>query len=306
MWQPIATVLGCVGIECGATLCGPTRPTVPLDQEHHLDRRPFVQALSGFALLNSCIDHNKGRNLMPSYSVAKRLFVAFTSLSVLLIIAACADMSQPQSAPAPEVISRPDHADVSPNFDFTRISGVGVFPAFPSGQEIPEFSDAFSGAFTQALQARQSQWKVISPRDLVQNINTAGLGKGYKNLQADVNTFGQGAQIRVLTGSTQEFLEKLGHSLGVNAFLLSSYAVSDQSMQRLVQPSMGAALLGAQPYMQPYVVHHCTVQVTLYQLGSGFMWTASHTIISETNQYPTEGLGKVFAAYVGKGTLRQL
>jgi hypothetical protein len=214
-------------------------------------------------------------------------------------------MSQPQSAP-PEVISRPDQADVSPNFDFTKISGVGVFPAFPSAEEVPAFSDAFSSAFAGALQTRQNQWKIINAKDLVERINSAGIGQGYKNLQADVNTFSQGAQVRVLTKTTQEFLERLGKSLGVNAFLLSSYEVRSLRLTRIVQPSIGAAILGAQPQPEQYTEYDCTIFVSLYKVGENFIWTAKHTVKSETTDFHAEELAKVLAGYVGKGTLRQL
>ncbi|PIZ88054.1 MAG: hypothetical protein COX91_02230 [Candidatus Nealsonbacteria bacterium CG_4_10_14_0_2_um_filter_39_15] len=50
----------------------------------------------------------------------------------------------------------------------------------------------------------------------------------------------------------------------------------------------------------------CKVQMILYQIDKGIMWTARHTVVSPKGELPAETLARVFASYSGKGTLRQL
>lgn len=91
-----------------------------------------------------------------------------------VLLTACLDMMTRQSRS--EEIIKPDNVYVSPNFDFNKVSGLGIFPIFPSEIENPNFADAFSRAFTAELQTRQSQWKIIPPSELVAEINRRDLG----------------------------------------------------------------------------------------------------------------------------------
>ena len=51
----------------------------------------------------------------------------------------------------------------------------------------------------------------------------------------------------------------------------------------------------------------CKVKVILYQIDKGIVWDAIHTVQTSGNiENNADVLAKVFAAYLGKGTLRQL
>ena len=51
----------------------------------------------------------------------------------------------------------------------------------------------------------------------------------------------------------------------------------------------------------------CKVKIILYQINKGIMWDATHTVETESNiENNADVLGKAFASYLGKGTLRQL
>ncbi len=211
---------------------------------------------------------------------------------ILVLSTGCLEMQTRRS----EEITRPDIAYVSPNLDFNQIAGLGIFPIFPSEVENPTFGDAFSRSLTAELQARQSQWKIIPAVELVGQINQKNLGRGYKNLQADMNTFTGTQGFGTMTQETIKFLNDLNKITGTNSFLLGAYSINRQS--RAERGPLG-----------PYTITTtaCKVKVLLYQLNKGIVWDATHTLQTQSNiESRAEPLAKVFAAYLGKGTLRQL
>jgi hypothetical protein len=226
--------------------------------------------------------------------VGKRVVSIFAVCLSFIFCLSCIDMMARQDTSVE--IDKPDQCYVSPNMDFNSINGLGMFPIFPSDIENPAFADAFSRALTAELQGRQSQWKIIPASDLVAQINQKDLGRGYKNLQADMNTFSGTTGFGAMTQETTKFLKDLDKLTGANSYLLGVYAIG---RQKGVQQS----LLG--PVQVNYTI--CKVKVILYQVNKGIMWDATHTVQTtgpiENN---ADALAKSFAAYLGKGTLRQL
>lgn len=219
----------------------------------------------------------------------------FIRLSLMfLLVLGCAGMF-PETKRG-EIITKPDKAYVSPNMDFGKIAGLGVCPTFPGNVESTDFADSFNGALISELQARQSQWKIIPTGELVSLINQHGLGRGYKNLQADLNTYGTEG-FGVMTAETKEFLKELGKKVGVNSYLLSTYKLS--SFPTITQTLFGPLRVTANKY---------EVVMILYQVDQGVMWAATHTVTSTSSDISAEAsnLAKVFGANIGKGSLRQL
>jgi len=210
-----------------------------------------------------------------------------------LVVCGCAMMFQ--GAQTGEQI-KPPEAHVSPKMDFTRISKLGVFPLFPSGGiEEQTFAEGLIAALTSALEARQAQWQVQGYREVVSAINERALGTGYKNLQADFNTFaGPGGQF-VLSPATRKFLGDLQRTTGVDAFLIGTYSLTQEP--RLVRGPLG-------PVQR--VVDVSTVRVTLYYAKDAENWWTASTGRYGARAGVIDEIAKSLGAYLGKGTLRQL
>ena len=150
-------------------------------------------------------------------NIRKRSIAVFLICGSLIFLSGCLEMMSRQSTSVE--ISKPDIAYVSPNFDFIQISALGIFPIFPSEIENANFADAFSRALTAELQTRQSQWHIIPASELVGEINQKNLGRGYKNLQADMNTFAGGTGFGAMTQETRNFLKDLKKLTGYQLLL---------------------------------------------------------------------------------------
>jgi len=233
-------------------------------------------------------------------SVKRRIVSIFLFCGSFLFLSGCTEIMQnlvPRRDPPPPVeITKPDEAYVSPNLDFNQISALGIFPIFPGEIQNDVFADAFSRVLNAELQTKQSQWKIILPSELVGQINQKGFGRGYKNLQADMNTFSGATGFGAMTQETKNFLQDLDNVTGANSYLLGVYSIRrEKKIERSVFGPMEIT----------FIV--CKVKIILYQINKGIMWDATHTVETESNiENNADVLGKAFASYLGKGTLRQL
>jgi len=202
-----------------------------------------------------------------------------------------------------EKILRPSSAEVSPNMDFNKIRSVAVFPLFPGGgtlgpglqsYEDPAFAESVVQAFSAELTAKQSQWQIRSPGDVLAAINKARLGRGYKNLQADYNT--TNGQLAAFTKETKRFLSDLATAMKVDAFVFGSYDVA--SGTKLVRTPLGS--------MSREVTQTSVSVVLFYTKGQVIWWRATSKIASGDRTKLVANISKSLASYVGKGTLRQL
>jgi hypothetical protein len=192
----------------------------------------------------------------------------------------------------------PPDASRSPNMDFTKIASVGIFPLFPSGQSVEneQFAESLISTLTGEIQQRQSQWKILSYKDILTAINTGNLGTGYKNLQADYNTFGGPGGQLILSPATREFLKDLRTKSGADAFLIGSYTLgAHQEVQQNIV--FGPVLVKSDM---------CTVRVSLfYAKDEQNWWMASINRYGKADAIVNE-IAQSLASYMGKGTLRQL
>jgi hypothetical protein len=202
-----------------------------------------------------------------------------------------------------EKILPPSSADVSPNMDFNKIGSVAVFPLFPGGGPIapglqsfedPAYAEQVVQAFSGELTAKQSQWEIRGPGDVLDSINKAQLGRGYKNLQADYNT--TSGQLAAFTQETRRFLSSLASAMKVDAFLFGSYDMA--SGIQLVRTPLG-------PVNRE--VTQSSVNVALFYTKDQVIWWRATSEMAATDRAKlVNNIAKSLASYVGKGTLRQL
>jgi len=203
-----------------------------------------------------------------------------------------------------EKILPPTSADVSPNMDFNKIRSVAVFPLFPGSgvigkglqsYEDPKYAESVVQALSAELSAKQSQWKIRSPGDVLSTINKKSLGRGYKNLQADYNT--SSGQLATFTAETQRFLTSLASAMKVDAFIFGNYKVA--SGTAMVKNSWGL--------VEKQTITASRVNVALFYVkGKTIWWRASSDMQGTSSDAVASNTAKSLASHVGKGTLRQL
>ncbi len=204
----------------------------------------------------------------------------------------------------PERILAPTSADVSPNMDFNKIRSVAVFPLFPGSgvignglqsYEDPSFAESVVQALSAELTAKQSQWKIRPPGDVLNTINKKSLGRGYKNLQADYNT--SSGQLATFTSQTQRFLKSLASAMKVDAFIFGNYKVASRSM--MVKNAFGL--------VTQQNITLTNVNIALYYVkGKSIWWRATSDLQGKSSAAVASNVAKSLASHVGKGTLRQL
>jgi hypothetical protein len=215
-----------------------------------------------------------------------RILARFLVAIGAVVLAACAAGGRTQIAPPVAL--------VSPSMDFAKIKGVGIFPLFPAGLEDQQLSESLISSFQGEVQGRQSQWKIVPYREMLQFVNSGNLGTGYKNLQADYNTYGAPGGQLVLTAQTKQFLKDLQKMAGTDAFLIGTYAVG--------QPEPVRVLGGTMIRLRPSV----TVRMSLYYAPAERpWWTASVKRVGDFDRIAID-IAQSLAANLGKGTLAQL
>lgn len=189
------------------------------------------------------------------------------------------------------------NASTSPKMDFGKIRTIAVFPLFPAGQvDEQQFAESLVAELTAEVAKRQSQWTIQSYRETLGFISAGDLGSGYKNLQADYNTFGGPGGQMVVSPATREFLRRLSEVSGADAFIIGSYNLGT-SQTYDTNPFTGTRVS---------YVEACEVRLSVYYVREDEnWWTASVTRGGDRNKI-IEGIAQSLGAYMGKGTLRQL
>ena len=189
-------------------------------------------------------------------------------------------------------ISAPQ-AYTDPNMNFDKIRVIAVLPPFPETTEDQVFSGAFGSRLESALASRQSQWRLVAARQVLQIVNQQNLGTGYKNLQADYNapssTIGQVA----FTPATNAFVQQLRKATGADAFIVSTYKLDEPLL-----PGPIGNLLRSKTQVKVSL---------LYANGSSAeCWWSAVVKRSKINDEVLQEMAASVAANIGKGTLLQL
>ncbi len=235
--------------------------------------------------------------------IKKRIFYSFLVSLALISLAGCKALEGlTKSSDQSEKILKPSSADVSPNMDFNKIRSIAVFPLFPGagviggmqGYDDPKYAQDVAQALTAELSTKQSQWKIRTPKEVLDTINKYALGRGYKNLQADYNT--SSGQLTAFTRQTQKFLATLAKKMKVDGFIFGNYVV-------VSQPTIVQTIFG--PQKRHVVVSEVNVAL-FYARDKAVWWRATSRIKGPDTTTVVNNIAKSLAAYVGKGTLRQL
>lgn len=192
----------------------------------------------------------------------------------------------------------PPTAYVSPNMDFTQISSLGVFPLFPSGNGVQEeaLAEQLVSALTGEIQGRQSQWRIVNYRDALDCINQGNLGTGYKNLQADFNTFGGPGSQFVMTEGSRDFLDGFRTACAVDAVMIGAYSLATVRV-----PEKTAVVFNV---LRDYDT--LAVNLALYYIPARQnWWTATIRRQGDKDEIVAE-IASSLGAFLGRGTLRQL
>lgn len=234
----------------------------------------------------------------------RRKYIAVITVALCLVLTGCNLDEFIKTDKQPEKILPPTSADVSPNMDFNKIRSVAVFPLFPGSgvigngmqsYEDPNFAQSVVQALSAELTAKQSQWKIRSPGDVLDTINRKSLGRGYKNLQADYNT--SSGQLATFTSQTQRFLRSLASAMKVDAFIFGNYKVASGPVR----------VTNAFGLVTQENITLTRVNIALYYVkGKTIWWRATSDMRGYSSAAVANNVAKSLASHVGKGTLRQL
>lgn len=222
----------------------------------------------------------------------------------LIIFSTCSTSQKTQT----EIIFKPDFSYRSPNLDFTKVERAAILPINCSSNEIPEITNLINDNISRSLESAQKAWKFYSPTEILIKINEAGLGRGYQNYIADLNTFTTVAGMTPnFTAETHEFFEKLSNLMNFQALIFTNYIYSEKVVQEW--DAVAALLSSKNPYVNKKK-KVLTVWCVLYDLKSKRTWWTSKLSLeayeevsnSELTRKVIEGISNNF----GKGDLRQL
>jgi hypothetical protein len=200
--------------------------------------------------------------------------------------ALCVAMGCAPSAKKPLTIPSPEWAYRSPNLDFSKIRTLCVFPPMAAGAETPDVTSGLGLGVQRHISAENPTWRVVSNVDLLQVINTRGLGRGYQNCVSDLSTHLQVAMATpAFTAETKGFLSDLSRHAGCDAVLFLRYSFASDFL---------GSTLG--------------VRTILYYIPeSRAWWAASFNFTGPREwQQTVELVAQGIARSLGQGAIRQL
>lgn len=232
--------------------------------------------------------------------ITKFLFPFLLLISSLFIISCSA-------AASTEVIFKPEMNYRSPALDFSKVQAAAIMPVNCYSNEVAELSGFINDGLPAELKRVQTAWKIYAFDEVLRKINDVGLGRGYQNYIADLNTYATVAGMTPnFTSETQTFFNQLKDEMKFEALLFTSYGFSEKTV---MEKSTLSTLLGGSGVVavQKKVL---SVSVVLYELSSKRTWwvakltleSGMETNNAELSRKVIEGIANSF----GKGDLRQL
>ncbi len=227
---------------------------------------------------------------------ARITFSFFFLITAITLFISCA-------ASSTYMIIKPEILYRSPALDFTKVQAVVIMPVNSYESEVPEVSGAINDGLPIELKIAQQAWKVIAYDEVIRKMNEKGLGRGYQNYVADLNTFVQAAGgTPNFTAETYKFFEEMSNEMGFQAMIFTSYGYSEQ-VQGGEKLLFGALDLSTK-------TKKLSVTTILYDLSSRrALWLGRLSLeggdkvsILELVKSVVQGISQNF----GKGTLRQL
>ena len=219
----------------------------------------------------------------------------FGALAVSLLSMSCA------SAGGSEAIFKP-MSFRSPQLDFSKVQAMAIMPINATTDEVPELTALINDGLPSELKRSQSAWKILGHDEVLRTLNDKGLGRGYQNYLADLNTYSMVAGTTPnFTAETKTFFSEIKKEMKIEAILFTSYGFKEETV---VQP----ALFGM--VNVPVQRKVLTVSVILYEISSQRTWWVSKLTVQSTGKQRNADLAaevlKGIANSFGKGDLRQL
>ncbi|KAF0141005.1 MAG: hypothetical protein FD143_3504 [Ignavibacteria bacterium] len=236
---------------------------------------------------------------MKKFSVTT-LWILFLFSSALLLFS-CSASQNLENIFTPEVLYR------SPNLDFTKVQAAAVMPVNCYSNEIPVMTGLVNDGLPAELNKVQTAWKIYSTDEVLRKLNDAGLGRGYQNYIADLNTFTSVAGMTPnFTSETQTFFNQLSKEMNFQTLLFTSYGFDRGTVQ---EKSTLNALLGGSGVVN-VMKKRLSVTAVLYDLTSRRTWWIAKLTLTVNDDFPNEELARKVIEGIcnnfGKGDLRQL
>lgn len=223
------------------------------------------------------------------------------TLSVLVLVLLSMFLSACAAANN-NVIFKPEINYRSPALDFTKVQAAAIMPVNCFTNEVTEMSALINDGLPAELKRTQSAWKIFSYDEVLRKLNEKGLGRGYQNYIADLNTYATVAGMTPnFTAETQTFFDQLKKEMNFEAILFTSYGFAEVTVQEY------NFLLGRN---MPSQRKNLSVAVVLYDLTSRRTWWVAKLTLQGTESLSNAELARKviegITNYFGKGELRQL
>jgi len=231
--------------------------------------------------------------------VIATILFASVLLPILILVSSCSSAST-------DVIFKPEMNYRSPALDFSKVQAAAIMPVNCYTNEVTELSGLINDGLPAELKRVQTAWKIISYDDVLRKLNDAGLGRGYQNYIADLNTYSTVAGMTPnFTSETQNFFDQLKKEMNFEAILFTSYGFSEKTV---METSFVGAMFGSPN--QPVIKKVLSVSVVLYDLSSKRTWWVAKLSLQSNMDMPNAELARKviegIANNFGKGDLRQL
>jgi len=160
---------------------------------------------------------------MKKLQIFQKMFLLFT----VLLLFSCTASRELNQIFVPEVLQR------SPNLDFMKVESMAIMPLNCYSNEIPELTGLINDGLPAELKRSQTAWDVLGYDEVLRKVNDAGLGRGYQNYIADLNTYVSVAGMTPnFTSETKLFFDKLSKEMNFEAVLFTSYGFSERTEMR--------------------------------------------------------------------------
>lgn len=233
-------------------------------------------------------------------NITKKVGVFILSLLSMFLLSSC-------GAANTDVIFKPEMNYRSPQLDFTKLTAIATMPVNCYSNEVTELTGLVNDGLPAELKSVQVGVKIISYDEVLRKLNDAGLGRGYQNYIADLNTYTSAAGMTpIFSSETQTFFDQLKMEMHFEAILFTSYGFDRGTV---IEHSTLNKILGGTGEVA-VMKKRLSVSVVLYDLTSHRTWWVAKLTLQADDDMPNaelakkviEGIGNNF----GKGDLRQL
>lgn len=200
------------------------------------------------------------------------------------------------------VIFKPELSYRSPALDFTKMQAIAIMPVNSYSNEVVEITSLVNDGLPAELERTQIGLKIFSYADVLRTLNKKGLGRGYHNYIADLNTYVTAAGMTPnFTSETQTFFDQFKKEMNFQAILFTSYGFFERTITKPGFLNYGTVQT---------IEKTLSVTVVLYDLTSRRAWWVAKLSLTGGENFTNAELARKviegIASNFGKGELRQL